>query len=33
MAGVDYATHQPKTICFVPSDVVLKNFEKDYQLM
>ena len=33
MAGVDYTTHQPETICFVPPDVVLKNWEKDYQLM
>jgi hypothetical protein len=33
MAGVDYATHQPETICFVPPDIVLKNWEKDYILM
>ena len=33
MSGVDYATHQPETICFVPTEEVLKNWEKDYQLM
>ncbi|MPM68359.1 hypothetical protein SDC9_115291 [bioreactor metagenome] len=33
MAGVDYSTHKPETISFVPPDSVLKNWEKDYQLM
>lgn len=33
MAGVDYTTHRPETISFVPPDVVLKNWEKDYLLM
>jgi hypothetical protein len=33
MAGVDYETHQPEKICFVPPEVVLKNWEKDYLLM
>ena len=33
MAGVDYSTHQPETISFVPPDSVLKNWETDYLLM
>jgi hypothetical protein len=33
MSGVDYATHRPETICFVPSADVLKSWEKDYLLM
>ncbi|NDP22894.1 MAG: nucleotidyl transferase AbiEii/AbiGii toxin family protein [Paludibacter sp.] len=33
MAGVDYSTHQPQTIGFVPPESVLKDWEKDYLLM
>lgn len=33
MARVDYTTHRPETISFVPPDSVLKKWEKDYQLM
>lgn len=33
IAGVDYSTHKPKTICFVPPESVLKDWEKDYLLM
>lgn len=33
LAGVDYSTHQPQTISFVPPDSVLKDWEKDYLLM
>ena len=33
MAGVDYSTHQPHTIGFVPPESVLKDWEKDYLLM
>jgi hypothetical protein len=33
LAGVDYSTHQPQTISFVPPDSALKNWEKDYLLM
>jgi len=33
MSGVDYETHRPDTICFVPSMDVLKFWEKDYLLM
>ena len=33
MSGVDYATHRPETICFVPSVDALKYWEKDYLLM
>lgn len=33
MAGVDYSTHQPQTIRFVPPDSTLKDWEKDYLLM
>jgi hypothetical protein len=33
MAGVNYLTHQPQTIRFVPPDSVLKDWEKDYLLM
>ncbi len=33
MAGVDYSTHQPQTIRFVPPDSALKDWEKDYLLM
>ena len=33
MAGVNYSTHQPQLINFVPSKSVLKEWEKDYLLM
>lgn len=33
IAGVDYSTHQPQTICFIPPDSALKDWEKDYLLM
>lgn len=33
IAGVDYSTHQPETIRFVPPDSVFKDWEKDYLLM
>lgn len=33
MAGVDYSTHQPQTIRFLPPESVLKDWEKDYSLM
>ena len=33
MSGVDYETHRPEMICFVPSIDVLKFWEKDYLLM
>ena len=33
MAGVNYLTHQPQTIRFVPPDSVLKDWGKDYLLM
>ena len=33
MSGVDYTTHQPETICFVPTVDTLKYWEKDYLLM
>jgi hypothetical protein len=33
MAGVNYSTHQPQSINFVPSKSVLKEWEKDYLLM
>ncbi len=33
VTGVDYSTHQPQTICFVPPDSVLKGWEKDYLLL
>ena len=33
MSGVDYATHRPETICFVPSSDALRYWEKDYLLM
>ncbi len=33
IAGVDYTTHKPETICFLPPPEVLKNWEKDYLLM
>jgi hypothetical protein len=32
-AGVDYDTHQPATINFIPPDEVMDAFEKDYALM
>ena len=32
-AGVDYDTHQPATINFIPPDDILAAFEKDYVLM
>lgn len=31
--GVDYDTHQPATINFIPPDGVMEAFEKDYALM
>lgn len=31
--GVDYALHQPSTICLIPPDDVLGAWEKDYQIM
>lgn len=33
VAGVDYSTHQPQTINFVPPETVIKDWEKDYLLM
>lgn len=33
MSGVDYTTHRPETLCFVPSVDELKLWEKDYLLM
>lgn len=33
MAGVDYATHQPHLISFIPPESVLKDWERDYLLM
>jgi len=33
LASVDYSTHQPQTISFVPPESVLKDWEKDYLLM
>jgi len=33
LAGVDYSTHKPQTIRFVPPESVLKDWEKDYLLM
>ncbi|WP_036603520.1 nucleotidyl transferase AbiEii/AbiGii toxin family protein [Olivibacter sitiensis] len=32
-AGVDYDTHNPKTVNFIPPDGVMAAFEKDYALM
>ena len=32
-SGVDYDTHQPATINFIPPGAVLDAFEKDYKLM
>lgn len=32
-SGVDYNTHQPATINFIPPEAVLDAFEKDYKLM
>lgn len=32
-AGVDYDTHQPGTLNFIPPDGILKAFEADYALM
>lgn len=33
MAGVDYSTHQPQSIRFVPPESTWKDWEKDYLLM
>jgi hypothetical protein len=32
-AGVDYDTHQPTTLNFIPPDGILKSFEQDYAKM
>lgn len=31
--GVDYENHQPKAICILPPDKVIKNYEDDYNEM
>lgn len=33
LANVDYSTHQPSTISFIPPDNVIKEWEKDYLVM
>ena len=31
--GVDYEDHQPKAICILPPDNVIKHYEDDYNEM
>lgn len=33
MKGIDYALHNPSTLSFIPSESIMKEWEKDYQSM
>jgi predicted nucleotidyltransferase component of viral defense system len=33
LRGLDYSNHNPKTISIIPSETVMKDYEKDYEAM
>ncbi|MBX3257402.1 MAG: nucleotidyl transferase AbiEii/AbiGii toxin family protein [Chitinophagaceae bacterium] len=33
ISGIDYTNHSPDKICFIPPDVILKDWQQDYEIM
>lgn len=33
ISGIDYANHTPDKISFIPPDSILKDWQKDYEIM